>query len=98
MSIDPNSETIITLGEACRAVPPKGVSLPTMSRWMQHAPRGGEPLETILIGGRRYTSREALSRFFAQQNASESPSPAITAKQRRTQAEAANRLLQEAGI
>ena len=97
MSIDPDTETIITLGEACRAIPPKGISPATMARWIQRGVRGAK-LQTILIGGRRLTSREALARFFAAQNATESPAPAITAKQRRKQGETADRLLQDAGI
>ena len=97
MSIDPDTETIITLGEACRLVPPRGISTACMARWIVTGVRGAV-LETIRIGGRRLTSREALSRFFAAQNATGTPAPTITAGQRRRQAETADRLLQEAGL
>lgn len=97
MVIDVALEDIITLGEACREIPPKGISPATMARWVQRGVRGCR-LETVVIGGRRLTSRQSLARFYAAQNASESPAPAITAKQRRTQAESANRVLQEAGL
>ena len=99
MAIDTDTEDIITLGEACRDVPPKGISPATMARWLQRGvgPRRIKP-ETILIGGRRLTSREAMARFIAAQNADQSPAPAITPTQRRRQAENANRVLQEAGL
>ncbi|MDB5344354.1 MAG: hypothetical protein JWP89_2731 [Schlesneria sp.] len=97
MQIDLTTETLITLGEACRAVPPTGVSAATMARWIQRGVRGTR-LETVLLGGRRLTSREALVRFFNSQNTAESPEPPpISPTQRRKQAETANRLLQEAG-
>ena len=67
MPIDVATETIITLGEACRAVPPHGVSTATMARWIQRGVRGAK-LATVIIGGRRYTSREAIARFVAAQN------------------------------
>ena len=97
MSIDPDTETIITLGEACRLVPPRGISTACMARWIVTGVRGAV-LETIRIGGRRLTSREALSRFFAAQNVTDSPAPCITPKQLRRQAEAANRACAAAGL
>ena len=51
-----------------------------------------------VLSGWRYTSREAISRFVAEQNRDEPPTPALTATQRQRQAETANRLLQEAGV
>lgn len=97
MSIDVANETIITLGEACRAVPPKGVSTATMARWIQRGVKGAR-LATIVIGGRRFTSREAIARFIAEQNAGESPTPAISPAQRTRQAKAAQKELAKAGI
>lgn len=101
--IDPDTEEIITLSKAARDVKPNGVSMPTFSRWLQHGVRISGTDErvkpaTILIGGRRMTSVEAMSNLFdAQQNAGTS-APSITPSQRRKQAETADRLLQEAGI
>ena len=97
MAIDAEVERIITIGEACRSIPPNGVSPSTFARWLQHGvgPNRTKP-ETIRIAGRRLTSIEALARFIAAQN--ENGIPAITAKQRRTQAETADRLLQQAGL
>ncbi len=103
MSIDFETETIITLGEACRAFPPNGVSDATMARWIQRgikvkAINAFVKLETLVIGGRRLTSREAISRFIAAQNADGSPAPVITPAQRRRQSEAAQAALEAAGI
>ena len=99
MAIDVETETIITIPEACRSIPPRGVSLATFARWLQ---RGVGPLrikpESILIGGRRLVSKESLTRFFAAQNAPEIPAPTITPTQRRRQAETANKILEEAGL
>lgn len=104
MGIDYETETIITLGEACRAFPPSGVSDATMARWIQRGIKVKSlgsfvKLETLVIGGRRLTSREAIARFIAAQNADDVPAaPAISPTQRRRQAQAAQRALQEAGL
>lgn len=98
MSINVETEDLIPFSEARTAFPGgKRLSLATLHRWRLSGVRNTR-LETCVVGGLRYVSRESISRFLAAQNASESPAPAITAKQRRTQAESANRVLQEAGI
>ena len=94
--IDPATETLIRFQETGRHIP-GNPSVCALHRWRLHGVRGAK-LETLLVGGTRFTSTEAISRFIAAQNRDESPAPAITAKQRRTQAESANRVLQEAGI
>ena len=98
MAIDAHSESIITLSEARTAFPgDKRLSLATLHRWRLKGVRGVR-LETILIGGLRYTSREAISRFIAAQNADESPTHVITPSRRKRLAEAAQAALSEAGI
>jgi Protein of unknown function (DUF1580) len=97
MSIDVANETIITLGEACRAVPPHGVSTATMARWIQRGVRGAR-LETVIIGGRRFTSREAIARFISEQNTTATPTPVVTPAQRERQAKAAQIELSRAGV
>ena len=98
MAIDHEVETLIPFNEARSAFPGRNnIALQTLHRWRLHGVRGVK-LETILCGGLRYTSREAISRFILAQNANESAVPAITPSQRRRQAETANRLLQEAGF
>ena len=97
MSIDVANETVITLGEACRVVQPHGVSTATMARWIQRGVRGAK-LATVLIGGRRFTSREAINRFISAQNADESPTPTVSPAQRTRQAKAAQQELARAGV
>ena len=102
MAIDYETETIITLGEGCRAVPPNGISDATIARWIQRgimvkALGAFIKLETLVIGGRRLTSREAIARFIAAQNA-DGPAPAVTSAQRRRQSEAARTELQRMGV
>ena len=99
MSIDTELETLLTFDDARTAFPgDRRLSLATLHRWRLNGVRGVK-LETVLIGGLRYTSREAISRFIAAQNADDVPAaPAITPTQRRRQAQAAQRALQEAGL
>jgi hypothetical protein len=65
--IDYGKETLLTLTEAAASLPRrrggKRVNVATMYRWTTHGCRG-ERLETIQIGGTRFTSQEALQRFF----------------------------------
>ncbi len=104
MGIDIQTETVIGIGAGCREFPPNGIADATMARFIQKGVKvkaTGEvvKLETFKIGGRRFTSLEAIDRFIAAQNADASPAtPAITPQQRRRQSEAARLALQEAGI
>ena len=104
MGIDIQTETVIGIGAGCREFPPDGVADATMARFIQKGVKikaTGEfvKLETIKIGGRRYTSKEAIARFIAAQNADDVPAaPTITPAQRQRQAKAAQRALQEAGL
>lgn len=72
-SIDFEQEVLITLAAAARKVPGrvpgKPVHTATLARW---ATRGvnGRQLETLKIGGRLFTSVEALSRFVSALNTS----------------------------
>lgn len=61
--IDTEHEKIITLADAAKFIPSRP-NLSTVWRWRNRGVRGVK-LETVLLGGRRMTSREALSRFFA---------------------------------
>jgi len=94
--IDPATETLIPFQEAGRRIP-GNPSVCALHRWRLSGVRGAK-LETLLVGGKRFVSAESIARFIAAQNRDESPAPALTAKQRRVQAETANRVLQEAGI
>ena len=98
MAICTETETLIPFNAAREAFPGgKRLALQTLHRWRLHGVRGTK-LETILIGGSRFTSAEAIQRFIAAQNPAESAAPSITGRQRKAMAETANRLLAEAGI
>lgn len=63
--IDHEHEELISTTEACRRFPGqhgRGISLATLWRWIRTG-RSGTRLETVRIGGRVYTSREAIQRF-----------------------------------
>ena len=98
MAICTETETLIPFNAAREAFPGgKRLALQTLHRWRLHGVRGTK-LETILIGGSRFTSAEAIQRFIAAQNPAESAEPAITGKQRATMAQTANRILAESGM
>ena len=61
MSIDVNRERLLTVSAASKSLPEKRHTT-TIWRWFQHGCRGVR-LESVLIGGRRYTSKEAIQRF-----------------------------------
>ena len=94
--IDASTETLIQFQQAGRRIP-GNPSVCALHRWRLNGVRGAK-LETLLVGGTRFTSVEAIARFITEQNRDEPPTPELTAKQRRTQAESANRVLQEAGL
>ena len=60
-TINIDVEQLLTAKQACEVFPTP-VSMPTVWRWMLKGTRG-VVLESIRIGGRRYTSVEACSRF-----------------------------------
>lgn len=98
MAIDVEREQLLNSREACRAFPgSERISLAKLNRLWFRGIRG-KKLESIRIGGRRYTSREAIFRFIASQNESGVPPPQITPSQRHRQAEAAQASLRALGI
>ena len=60
-------EELIPFQEAAKLVKPNGVNRATISRWAFPGVRGVR-LEACRIGGRMYTSREALQRFLNECN------------------------------
>lgn len=65
MSLAITKETRLTLGQLATR---RKVSLKSASRWTREGVCG-VVLESLLIGGRRYTSEEAFSRFLVEVNA-----------------------------
>ncbi|MDB5346822.1 MAG: hypothetical protein JWP89_5199 [Schlesneria sp.] len=66
MAINVELENLVPLSEAGELFP-KTPCMASLYRWA--SPRGvrGRCLETAFIGGRRYTSREAVKRFMTPQ-------------------------------
>ena len=69
------NEEMLTLAEAAKLLP-RGrsggpIHVATLHRWSAGHNKFGARLETVRIGGVRYTSREALERFIAKLNGSE---------------------------
>ncbi len=98
MSIDVETEDLIPFCSARTAFPGgKRLSLATLHRWRLSGVRGTR-LETALVGGSRYTSREAISRFCAAQNRDEVQTPQFTPSQRQRMSEAARKELAAIGV
>jgi hypothetical protein len=62
--INVNEERLLTLAEAARSLPGGPVHVSTIHRWRLRGVRGVK-LEVLLRGGIRYTSSEALGRFYS---------------------------------
>ena len=103
MSIDPTKENLLRFTEAARdrllLHAGKGVHVSTLHRWRSVGVCGVK-LETLMAGGIRVTSREALARFMARVTAAResasggNPEPAASHRA----AEDANRELEQAGF
>jgi len=101
--IDIASETVIPLGDVPDYIPSrrpgKRLHVATVWRWVLHGVRGRK-LETITIGGSRYTSVEALQRFVEAEPAdpeADRPRPQRTEAQRRRDSERAAQALERSG-
>jgi hypothetical protein len=96
--IDLQSESVVSLTAAAKSLPSRP-HIATVYRWFQHGVRGIR-LETVLLGGRRFTSHEALQRFTERLTAAAAgePVPARTLKQREAAMQRAEAELAKAGI
>ncbi len=100
--IDPTAEELIPVGRLPSLIPSsrpgKRLNLATIWRWSTHGVRGAR-LETVLIGGVRYTSGAAVTRFVEALNATSGTChPGPTPARRRRQREAAAATCDAAGI
>ena len=107
MPIDLHTESLITLSQAARMLPPsrrgRPVHLSCVYRWILdgvRTPHGKVRLEGIRLGGRWLTSVEALERFAAAQTPDLSDRPPLprTPAARRRASERAEARLREIGI
>jgi hypothetical protein len=98
MAIDIQHEDVITLSKAAKAIPGRP-HLSTLWRWHRRG-LAGIRLETTVVGGRRFTSSEAVQRFIDRTTEARDGIRPERAVSRRRQAaiEQAERELAEAGI
>lgn len=95
--IEIDRESLILLSEVPKALPKrrgKSVHLSACYRWMKSG-LSGVRLETILIGGQRFTSKEALNRFWHRVTAVRDGIPvekAIVSTNRPTKSQASEEL------
>ncbi len=96
--IDLSSDTLLTFPQAAKYLPGNR-HISSLHRWRLRGVRGHK-LETILVGGRRFTSEEAIQRFIAATTAAaDGEQPLIrTPLQRRRAIDQAERDLSEDGI
>ena len=98
--IDIHTERIISFHDAAKSFPGRP-NLSTLHRWRLAGVRGVR-LETLLIGGRRVTSAEALQRFAEATTAAADGSGMFTlsrtSRQRQRDIERAEAELERAGI
>ena len=79
--IDLQRETLITLAEAAKLIPGRP-SACSIWRWRTRGVKGRK-LECVKIGGRAYTSLEAIARFGIQQGGTEGPLASTTRQRQR---------------
>jgi hypothetical protein len=91
--IDISNETVIRINDAPKHIPGRP-HVSTLYRWMS---RPGEKLETVKIGGRIYTSIEAIQRF-ADRCTHPTPAQTRTPQQRQRDIDRAEAELAAVGI
>lgn len=98
MPIDTETEILLTLTEAAKTLPGRP-SVTTLWRWRTRGVRGVR-LDTCAVGGRRYTSREAIQRFIAATTAAADgePAPLRTPHERQRAIDRAERELDALGV
>lgn len=95
--IDVSHERLITLSEAARLIPGRPHAS-TIWRWRTRGVKGRK-LESVTIGGKAYTSREALQRFAVASGGTEPEPPTLRTPKARERAIAkAEKELSDAGI
>lgn len=92
--IDLSNEQLIPIREAPRHTPGRP-HLSCFYRWMK---RERCPLETVVVGGRRYTSVEAIHRFIERCSDTERTTPRQLSTRRRQEIERAEAECERHGI
>ncbi len=100
MAIDIHTEGLLTAHTAARTLPTRPHHS-TIYRWFRRGSRGVR-LESVMLGGTRYTSREALQRFAERVTAAADgesvESPNKTTRERQRDIDRAERDLSEMGV
>ncbi len=93
-----NGEQLLTFTQIARMLPSRN-HVSTLHRWRLRGVRGIK-LETVVVGGRRYTSREAVIRFSSAVTAARDGTapPVRTPHQRQQSIARAEQELAKAGI
>lgn len=96
--IDHENEQLLSMTAAAKLLPGRP-NVATLWRWRTTGVRGVK-LATILYGGRRFTSREALSRFIAATTAAADGEPVRheTPRQRERSIDRAEKRAAELGV
>jgi hypothetical protein len=96
--IDLTNEQLLTFPEAARLLPGQ-VHVSTLHRWRLRGVRGNK-LASLLVGGRRVTSAQAIQRFADGVTAARdgSPLPVRTPNQRQNDIARAELELQQVGV
>jgi len=91
MSIDIHSDSLLTISQAAKSLPMRP-NVSTVWRWIQRGVRG-VTLDSVVVGGRRYTSKEALQSFVERSTAAADGKamPVRTSRQREREITAAER-------
>lgn len=92
--IDHETEDLLSMTAAAKLLPGRP-NVATLWRWRTSGCRGHK-LETFLFGGRRYTSREAISRFLFAINGE--PTRSETPRQRERAIQRALKRAEELGV
>ena len=97
-TIDLTTETVFPVSEAPNHIPGHP-SQASVWRWVLKGV-GGIKLESILIGGKRFTSEEAIQRFCDRRTAATDLNvpPSLTSRQREREICRAEREASEAGL
>jgi hypothetical protein len=82
--IDLRTEQLRSLTDAPADVPGKRPHISTLMRWVLRGVKGIK-LETVVVGGRRYTSVEAINRFVARLSEPGSVQPPAPSEKRQHQ-------------
>ena len=101
MSIDIETERMVPLAQSPKHIPGRP-NASTPYRWATVGVRGGIRLETVVVGGKRFTSIEAIQRFIrattANSPGASAPVPRPTSRQREAAIRKAERELRAAGV